>query len=173
MQLTIPSQGSGLTWPDAASNNSWAVEAGADIGLWKLGSVPADRIKSRGSQWCELESEGVVDIIGESHDGGSYDVAFNTSCRADLSSLGLKLYDPTSPDEQDVEIHGRRGAIQKARARFLDNAVLAIRSKCSSAHEQAYRDTALSYDLREALEEAVLQHDLQVMACRRSGCAPR
>ena len=79
---------------------------------------------------------------------------------------------PTAPDKHEAVIYGSEEAADKARKRFLDNAVNAIRSGYNPGCKHAYRDAALSNGLGQAREEALLRHDVLVRACRRSGFTP-
>ena len=125
VQLTVLPQ---TTGSDAAYNSPaldaepWKVAADSSIGSWKLGSVPTAQIDLSDPSWRELESAGIVAIVGSSHDGGLCELAVNTSCLQHLSFFGLLpdlQCNPLSPDEHEIAAHGQHEAVKRARARFL------------------------------------------------------
>ena len=158
------------------STEPWKVKADSSTSSWKLGSVPVDQNESSRARWLELESAGVVVLVGSDRDGGPCEVAVDTSYLPYpiWHELVPDLrYNPLSPDEHDIAAHGQHEAVRRAETRFLDNAARAIRSGRGAGCEHAYLVAAQSNDLGEALEGAILRHDVQVMTCHGSDSTAR
>ncbi len=133
-------------------------------GPWKLVCVTAN------SKSYQIISDLGLTIVGESNDGQLYELVVGESCLSWLSFHGLELnlkYNPTSPRECDVWIHGTWRANWRAQAFFLDRALKVIRLRQSyepqgQAREACYRDAARANGLMVPLERAILNHDILV-----------
>lgn len=133
-------------------------------GPWILASVPASEIESETSQWRREQSKGAVYIIGKYNDD-VHEVIIDPVYLPGLKFRRLQFnleYDPIQLEERQKAVYGTYHAAGKARDRWLQHAVDAIRSKPYREVEDAYHHSARLNGLHEALARAILVRDISV-----------
>lgn len=70
------------------------------------------------------------------------------------------------PDENEIAIHGILTARSKAVLRWTEDTAMEIRDRDQYHVEQAYRRVARCKGLHEALDRAILLHDIRVSSTR-------